>query len=49
MSETRIRGSSDPNGSWKMIWIFERIRWSCRPANRSKRSPAKIVSPPITA
>ena len=36
MSRTRRRGLSDEMGSWKIIWIFVRIRRSCR-VDRSLR------------
>ena len=42
MSLTGMRGFSEPTGSWKMICIRRRIRFSSRPLRVATSLPSKI-------
>src|SRR6266550_5722620 len=48
MSPTVIRGSSDANGSWKIICIFRRTRRSAAPRSLVISCPSKLIVPPVT-
>jgi hypothetical protein len=44
-----IVGSSEVNGSWKIIAIFAPLMWRMRFSESSRRSsPSKTMSPPLT-
>src|SRR5438067_789715 len=48
MSPTVILGSSEANGSWKIICIFRRIRRSLAPRSFVMSWPSNVIVPPVT-
>ncbi|MCY1378061.1 hypothetical protein D9M69_656660 [compost metagenome] len=48
MSSTRIRGLSEENGSWKIIWICRRNGFSCfSPLSAVRSTPPKLTEPSL--
>ncbi|MNQ63943.1 hypothetical protein D3C85_783430 [compost metagenome] len=46
MSSTRMRGFSDENGSWKIIWICRRNGFSCfSPFSAVRSVPPNVTEP----